>query len=653
MGSRRGVWRIALFCALTSQSLSAQQERPGAVEPASDLANLDLKALMNLEITSVSRRAEPLSGAAASIFVITGDEIRRSGATNLPEALRLAPTLDVVQVNAGGYTVSARGLINSAANKLLVLIDGRSVYSPLFSGVFWDVQDVVLEDVDRIEVISGPGGTLWGTNAVNGVINIITRSAKTTHGGLMAVGGGTREEIGALRYGGKLGGSGHYRVYGKYLDLHRTRTASGTVKDDAEHKSFAGFRGDWARGDAEFMLLATAYRGSEGQPPPGTISITNVKLALGVISLSGANVTALWKRRLRNDSAIVVHGYFDRTERIVPPTFADRLNTFDLQFLHSGRFAGIHSYGWGAEYRYGMDRVTNSAYVAFLPARLNQKWIALFAEDEIALPQRLRLILGARSEHNDYTGNEFLPSVRLAWNVAADHMLWMAASRTVRAPSRLDRDTFVPGQAPFLLTGGPDVVSEIAKVYEIGYRGQPASSLTLSVTGFHSLYDRLRTQEIAASRTSLFFGNGMKGTTSGVEAWASYQAMPHWRLSAGFDALTEHLELKAGSNDVGSLQQEGLDPKRSWRLRSSLDLPRQGEFDVIARAVSPRSNPAVPSYSAVDLRFGWKPQPGIELSVTGQNLFGRSHGEFSNRATRTEIGRGVFFKIVSRFGRGS
>lgn len=608
---------------------------------------------MNLEITSVSRRAEPLSGAAASIFVITNDEIRRSGATNLPEALRLAPTLDVVQENAGGYTVSARGLINSAANKLLVLIDGRSVYSPLFSGVFWDVQDVVLEDVDRIEVISGPGGTLWGTNAVNGVINIITRSAKNTHEGLLAAGAGTREEIGALRYGGKLGSSGDYRVYGKYLDLHRTRTATGTVKDDAEHKSFAGFRGDWTRGADEFMLLATAYRGSEGQPPPGTISITNVNLALGVISLSGANVTALWKRRLRNDSSIVVHGYFDRTERIVPPTFADRLNTFDLQFLHSGRLAGIHSYGWGAEYRYGMDRVTNSPYIAFLPARLNQKWIALFAQDEIALPKRLRLILGARSEHNDYTGSEFLPSVRLAWNVTADHMLWTAASRTVRAPSRLDRDTFVPGQAPFLLTGGPDVVSEIANVYEIGYRGQPASSLTLSATGFHSLYDRLRTQEINSSRTALFFGNGMKGRTSGVEAWASYQALPHWRLSAGFDALTEHLQLKAGSNDFGSLQQQGLDPKRSWRLRSSLDLPRQGEFDIIARAVSPRSNPAVPSYSAVDLRFGWRPQPGMELSVTGQNLFGKSHGEFADIATRTEIGRGVFIKIVTRFGRGS
>jgi iron complex outermembrane receptor protein len=242
----------------------------------------------------------------------------------------------------------------------------------------------------------------------------------------------------------------------------------------------------------------------------------------------------------------------------------------------------------------------------------------------------------------------------LAWNVAPDHMLWAAASRTVRAPSRLDRDTFVPGSPPFLLTGGPDVVSEIANVYELGYRGQPASSLTLSATAFHSLYSHLRTQEIAPSRTSLFFGNGMKGTTSGVEIWSTYQATRRWRLSAGFDGLKEDFELVTGSNDLpGLIAQEGRDPRRSWRLRSSLDLPWRGEFDVVARRVSRRSNPDVPAYSAVDVRYGWRLRNGIELSVTGQNLFGNSHGEFTDVSTRTEVGRGLFVNLVSRFGRGS
>jgi iron complex outermembrane receptor protein len=649
---KQAICRAALVCTLVGGRLVAQQTPPPPEEPPGNLASLDLEALMKLEITSVSRRPELLSDAAASIFVITGDEIRRSGATNLPEALRLAPALDVVQVSATAYTVSARGFINTAANKLLVLIDGRSVYTPLFSGVFWDVQDVLLEDVERIEVISGPGGTLWGVNAVNGVVNIITRSAKNTQGGLLAAGGGNRKAIGALRYGGKAGSDGRYRVYAKDFDVRHTKTADGTAKNDSGHEGMAGFRGDWARGRDQLTLLGNAYKGSEGQPPPGAISISGVKLALGAISISGLNLTALWKRDLGNGSAITVQGYFDRTKRVVPPTFAERLNVFDLQFLHSWRLARIHNVDWGAEYRYGIDRVTNSPYVAFLPARLDQKWAAVFAQDEIALTKDLRLTLGARSERNDYTGAEFLPNARLAWNVAPAHMVWAAASRTVRAPSRLDHDTFVPGTPPFLLTGGPDVVSEIANVYELGYRGQPASSLTFSATAYHSLYDHLRTQEIAASRRSLFFGNGMKGTTSGVEMWGSYQATRLWRLGGGFNGLTEHFELRPGSNDTaGLLAQQGRDPRRSWRLRSSVDLYRHGEFDVIARRVSRRSTPAVPSYSAVDVRYGWHPRPGIELSVTGQNLLRKSHGEFTDRSTRTEIGRGVFVNLVSRFGR--
>jgi len=635
-------------------SVFAQQSTPGsAPPPPSELAALDLQALMNIEITSVSRRPERLSDAAASVFVITSDDVRRSGATNLPEALRLAPNLDVVQVSATSYSVSARGLSNTAANKLLVLIDGRSVYTPLFSGVFWDVQDVLLDDIDRIEVISGPGGTVWGVNAVNGVINIITHSAKDTRGGLLTAGGGNRETIGALRYGGVAGGEGDYRVYGKYFDLRRTETASGIVKDDASHKGMAGFRGDWARSADQLTLAGTAYRGAEGQPPPGSISIGGVKLALGVISLSGANLTALWKRHYDNGSSLTVQGYFDRTERVVPPTFAERLNILDLQVLHSWRLAGIHTVAWGAEYRYGMDRVTNSTYVAFLPAHVNQKWGSLFAQDEIALSKGVRLTVGARDEHNDYTGTEFLPNMRLAWNAAPGHLLWAAASRTVRAPSRLDRDTFVPGNPPFLLTGGPDVVSETADVFEIGYRGQPAPPLTFSVTAFHSLYDHLRTQEIAPSRTSLFFANGMKGTSSGVEMWASWQATHRWRLSGGFNGLAEHLELRPGSNDTPDLvAQRGRDPERSWRLRSSLDLSRQGELDIIGRRVSERSHPDVPAYSAVDVRYGWRPRRGMELSVTGQNLFDKGHGEFTDVSTRTEIGRGVFVNLVSRFGRG-
>lgn len=638
---------------MTSFTALAQNTPPGGDSPK-DLASLDLAALMNLEVTSVSRRSERLSDAAASVFVITADDIRRSGATNLPDALRLAPALDVVMVSANSYTVSARGFINSSSNKLLVLIDGRSVYTPLFSGVFWDVQDVVLEDIDRIEVISGPGGTLWGVNAVNGIINIITRAANETQGGLLAAGGGTLGTIGTARYGGEAGADAHYRVYGKYVGFTNTETAGGVEKDDAGHRGMAGFRGDWAHGRDQFTLLGNAYKGSQGQPEPGSISISGITLALDDVELQGVNLTGNWKRTFADGSSINVQGYFDRTERVVPPTFSERLNVYDLQFIHSLRAGRVHQFAWGAEYRASADHVTNSPYVAFLPANLNQKWAAIFAQDEMAIAKDVRLTVGLRSERNDYTGNEFLPNVRLGWTVAPSHLVWAAASRTVRAPSRLDTDIFVPGGPPFILRGGPDVVSEIANTFELGYRGQPASALTLSVTAFHSLYDHLRTQEVDPSRTFIVFANEMTGRTTGIELWASYQATERWRLSGGFNGISEHFELEPGSNDLaGLLGQAGRDPRRSWRLRSSLDLPRRSEFDVTARRVSERTAPAVPAYSAVDVRFAWQPRAGTEISLTGQNLLGGGHGEFTEVLTRTEAGRGVFLNFVTRFHRGS
>lgn len=617
---------------------------------ARDVAAMSLEELLNVEVTSVSRRPERLSDAPASIFVISAEDIRRSGVTTLPEALRLAPNLHVAQGHASDYSISARGFNNSAANKLLVLIDGRSVYTPLFSGVFWDVQDVLLEDVDRIEVISGPGGTVWGTNAVNGVINVITRSAKETRGGLVAAGAGNREFGGALRYGGTFGDSGSYRVYGKHTDRDATRTASGMTKTDSWHQSQTGFRADWGGARDQFTVQGDVYKGSMGQPLPGTISVTGFALALDTISVSGANLITRWGRTLDSGSSISLQAYFDHTERTVPPTFSENLNIADVQFQHSLARAGMHEVTWGAQYRHAMDRVGNSAIVAFLPARENQTWLSLFAQDEITLHKDLKLTLGVRAERNDYTGYEFLPNARLAWSVAPDHLLWTAATRTVRAPSRLDRDTFVPGAAPFLLTGGATVRSEVANVYEIGYRGRPARQVSYSITAFHADYDHLRTQEIAPSGTSIFFASEMEGETSGLEMWGTYHVLPTWRLRAGFTTLNEKLKLKPGSNDVTApAAQEGRDPSRTWMVGSSLDLPYRMELDVRARHVSALAIPVVPSYTAVDLRLGWKARRGLDLSITAQNLFDDGHAEFTDPVTRTEFQRAVFFKAVTQF----
>jgi len=636
---------LLLFCGLLYFQFSA-----GAAEPdPRDLADLSLEELGNIQITSVSKRAERLSDAAASVFVITGEDIRRSGVTNLPEALRLAPNLQVAQVNANGYAISARGFNGSAANKLLVLIDGRSVYTPLFAGVFWDVQDVMLEDVERIEVISGPGGTLWGVNAVNGVVNVITRSAKSTQGGLVAAGVGGRENDGALRYGDSVGADGDYRIYGKYFDRNHTFTANGTTKDDALHRGQAGFRADWDRPGDQFMVQGNAYRGREGQPLPGAIA-TGASFTLGTISLSGANLTTRWGHALEGGSNVVVQAYYDRTERTVPPTFAETLDIFDVQFQHLLRLADSHAVVWGGEYRYSLDRLENSSFFAFLPASVNQRWASLFAQDETTLAKDLRLTLGARVERNDYTGNELLPNARLAWKFASDHLLWTAAARTVRAPSRFDRDPFVPGNPPFLLAGGPDFRSEVAKVYEVGYRGQPATSISYSVTVFHADYDHLRTQDVAPSGTFLVLGNGMEGTTNGVEMWGNYQAARTWRLSAGLTGLRETLQLKPGTIDTAnSVAQGGQNPAHSWMLRSSLDLPYQSEVDVTVRHVSALANPEVPAYTTGDLRYGWRPRRDLELSVTGQNLFGGEHAEFTAPATRSQFGRSVLFKVLGRF----
>ena len=633
----------------TTWFISTLLAAASSAAPVRDLKDLSIEELSNIEVTSVSKREERLSDAPTSVFVITSEDIRRSGATSLPEALRLAPNLQVARISANEYAVSARGFNSTAANKLLVLIDGRSVYSPLFSGVFWDVQDVMLEDIERIEVISGPGGTLWGVNAVNGVINVITRSAAQTQGGLVVAGGGNREDRASLRYGGTFDSGVNYRVYATHFDMQDTETQAAGMKDDAAHQTQVGFRTDWDRGSDTFMIKGDAYTGRDGQPQPGSISINGQQLPLGQISLSGANLIGRWEHSLAGGGGLTVQEYYDHTERTVPPTFADSQGIVDLQLQYSASPIGAHTAVLGAEYRYGMDRDTNSVYVALLPANLDQSWSSVFAQDEIALRDDLRLTLGARVEHNDYTGTEFLPTGRLAWKLAPNQLLWSAASRTDRAPSRLDHDTFVPGQPPYLLRGGPGVLAETADDYELGYRGQITSAASFSATVYHTVYDRLRTSQVDPSFTYLFYGNGMQGTTSGLELWASYQATSIWRLNGGFNRLRQSLHLTPYSIDVGAVQgTEGANPARWGMLRSSLDVGPRTQFDVTLRYVGSLSQPAVPSYTALDLRLGWRLHRNIDLSVAGQNLLGGGHGEFTDVATRTDFKRAVFVKLEYR-----
>ncbi|KQV61246.1 hypothetical protein ASC95_04860 [Pelomonas sp. Root1217] len=614
------------------------------------LVDLSLEELGNVTITSTAKREQRLGDAAASLYVITADDVHRAGVTRLPEALRLAPNLHVAEVYSGAYAISARGFNANSANKLLVLIDGRSVYTPLFAGVFWDVQDVALEDIDRIEVSSGPGSTLWGVNAVNGVINIITRSAAATRGTLASAVAGSRQRAAVLRHGWALGDGGSMRLYVKHTANDHTETAAGARVEDAGHMLRGGFRADWGRNDDRVTLQGNVYRGNHGQPLPGSINITGVKFALDTISLSGANLLARWERPV-GGGELSVQGYLDRTVRVTPPTFDETLEMADFEVQYALRPAPEHTVVLGLNHRRSQGRVGHGApQFAFLPERLNQAWTSLYAQDEVALNPALRLTLGARVERNDYTGNEFLPNLRLAWKPSPGQLWWASAAHTVRAPSRLDRDIYIPAQPPFILNGGPAFRAETANVLELGYRGQPLPAVTLSATAFHGDYDHLHTQELAPSGTSVYFGNGMQGRVSGLEAWGSLQAAPRLRLHGGVTLLRPHLQLKPGSIDTaGSVAAaEGAMPRQMWRLRAAFNLPRDTELDLMLRHVSALRAPDVPAYTAVDLRLGGRVGRDIDVALVAQNLLG-SHGEFTAVQTRTEFGRNLMLQLRKRF----
>jgi iron complex outermembrane receptor protein len=615
-----------------------------ALSGMADLADLSLEELANIRVTSVSRKPESLADAPASIFVITGNDIHRSGATSLPEALRLAPNLQVARVDARNYAITARGFNSPFANKLLVLIDGRTVYSPLFSGVFWDAQDVVLEDVERIEVISGPGATMWGANAVNGVINVITKTAADTHGALAAAGASKNEKSGTARYGGSLDNGGHYRVYGKYADNDDTASADGAPVLTGWNRKQTGFRTDWGNSNKSVTVQGDAYTGALHQQGTRDIGIT------------GANLVGRINTRLDDGSNFSFQAYWDYTERNQPNAFVEHLHTLDLQIQHSVTIAEAHNIVWGAGYRLAMDRVRNASAFAFLPGDLDMYWGNVFVQDEIALRDNLRLTVGAKVENNNYIGAEFLPTLRLSWKPATHNMVWTSASRSVRAPSRIDRDFFSPANPPtvggtrrFTVAGGPDVESETANVLEVGYRAQPTSTISWSTTAFYSSYDKLRTLEPNPNGFGAVFRNGAEGSSRGIETWGTWQALPAWRLSAGFVAQRVASELKPGRVDLsGSTGLAASDPSNYWSLRSSYDIAQGKELDVTLRHSGKLRRPEVPGYTTVDVRYGWKLRPDLELSVIGQNLLDPSHPEFGPAPTRSEYDRAVFVNLVWR-----
>lgn len=629
---------VAPFQTLAEAPEEGDSTRPQAAVEA--LKKLSVEELMELRVTSVSKRSEPLSDAPASIFVISAADIRRSGVTTLPEALRLAPNLQVARRDSVQYAISARGFNNAIGNKLLVLIDGRTIYTPLFSGVFWEQQDVMLEDVDRIEVISGPGGTLWGANAVNGVINVITRSASETQGPLLAGGAGDTEWGAALRYGGTLGSQASYRVYGKFSTWDSTRNAAGAELVDEWQRGQAGFRADWSNANDAFTLQGDAYSGqSQHRGVSGPFELTPVEV-------SGFNVLGRWNRQLADGADLQLQAYFDHARRDDIVLFRPDADIFDVELQHAIPL-DRHRILWGGGYRRARDEVSAGLLFGFIPSGRRLEWENLFIEDEFRLSERIGVTFGVKLESNDYTGWEYLPSARLAWKPRADRLVWMALSRAVRAPSRLDREIFLPPNPPFVVAGGPAFQSEVSHVAELGYRARASSAVSYSISAFYHDWDEIR----SGTAPPVIIENRIEGEVYGAEIWGTYEAARFWRLSAGLTWLDEDLRLESGSTDPVGTANPNLrnDPDYQWLLRSSFDLPAGVELDLFLRGVGALPNPSVPDYTELDVRLAWLPVSSLELSVVGRDLLHDRHAEFGALPGRGEIERSVLGQVRWRF----
>ncbi len=598
-----------------------------------DLQHMSLEQLSAVQVSSVTKTAESLSSAPAAIYVISHDDIVRSGAASVPEMLRLAPNLEVAQTSASNYIITARGFNGSSqaqnfSDKLLVLIDGRSVYTPLYSGVYWDIQDVLPEDVDRIEVISGPGATLWGANAVNGVINIITRKSSETQGGVLQVDAGNLERSASLRYGGKIKDDLTWRVYAKGFLSNASKTVSGAEAGDDWSKPQGGFRVDWTPADETITLQGDLYQGNESQPGAPDQYI------------DGRNLLARWTHAGKDGSSLQVQAYYDNTRRGADGGGAFDLDTYDVDLQHSFALGRRNQIVWGGGYRVSDYHITNTASLLFLPESRTLQLGNVFAQDSISVTKAAMLILGLKLEDDPYSGLTALPNVRISWKVDDRAMLWAAVSRAVRSPTPFDRDVVEKlGSAVFLI-GGPDFQPEKVTAYEVGARMQPSSRLSFSVSAYYNVYDNLKSIEVAPGGfLPLRWGNMMQGDTYGVEAWGELQATDWWRLTAGVNVQHESLSFKPGASGILGVAQAGDDPHHQASLRSSMNLPHNIILDADLRYIGALPAPAVPAYVELGARIGWYATKDWEIAVSGANLLHGRHLEYTPDASNLVLRR--------------
>jgi len=656
-----------------------------------DLTSLPLESLMELKVTSVSKKSQMITDAAAAIFVITRDDIIRSGVTNIPDALRMVPGIQVARIDSSKWAVTARGQNGRFANKLLVLQDGRSIYTPLFSGVYWEVQDTVMEDIDRIEVIRGPGAALWGSNAVNGVINIITRSAEDTSGGLVSAGGGTYESgFGSARYGTKLGENTYLRIFAKHFERDNFVDAKGKDTNDSWEMTRGGFRLDSHLSYRDNLTLqGDYYEGNQKESyllfrlptPQDPVFGRLVNTDTGV---SGGNILSRWQRSLSGTDSLSLQVYYDHSERnmIVLP---QKYDTIDLDFQHRFSTFASQDIVWGLGYRYDHYEVVNTPILSFLSPHVNNDLFSAFVHDEITLvPDKLSLILGSRFEHNDITGFEVQPNGRLLWTPTPHHTFWGAISRALRSATRGEQDiqyryrTVPPGASENIpgsplplqleIVGSRDFKSEELIAFEIGYRAEPISRLNVDIALYYNIYRHLRIRKpgqpfsepvsgIPTNNVQPFIlSNDMHGDAYGAEISVDWLPVNWWRIQASYAYERLSMHLDGTSRDIVNRDNaEGDTPRHQYSLRSGFDLGKQVSLDLWLRGtdrIDHISGISIPGYITMDARLAWKPCRNLEFALVGQNLLDGQHPEFIPEYINTrpsEVVRSMYGKVTWKF----
>lgn len=673
MPSPRPEWRgaaaIFLLTALAAGSALAQTHQP---DPASQdsLKGLSLEQLGNIEVTIVSKSPVAVTRTPAAVYVITQQDIRRSGATSLPEALRLAPGVEVARIDSVKWAIGIRGFEGRLSRAVLVLIDGRSVYSPLFHGVYWEVQDTLMEDVDHIEVVRGPGGTIWGPDAVDGVINIITKNARDTHGTLVSAGGGSVDQ-GFLdfRYGGGNGRNFSYRIYGKGFTRSPEFHPNNNQFDDWR-RTQGGFRTDWdITGRDTLTVQGDIYTGEAGEsiriasmtPPSSTLVNQNA-------DLSGGNALARWRHDLGGGDDFQFQVYYDRVDRR-QANQAEYRDTFDFDFVHHFTMRGHQDFRWGVGARISpADLPTVVPTFSFTPSHRTDQLYSGFAQDEISLvADRLSLTVGAKLLHSSFTGYDMEPSVRLLWTPSAHQTFWGAVTRAVRTPSdnedTLQSTTLRSVEPPaFNRTIGDGLfTSETLIGYEAGYRQLVVPSVSVDLATFYNRYDHLLSTEPGTPFTETSPGpvhtvypfvnrNGLTGTTKGFEIAPSWKPATWWRVQGSYSYLDMSLRTKPGSLDVNTVSStEGSSPRHQFAFQSFLDLPAHVEFSSDFRYVSGLAFQFTRTYETADVRLAWQAVPHLEFSVTGQNLLQPHHPEYGgDPGGLVGIKRNVFAAVTWR-----